>query len=44
MGGVKEKAGTATDDPKLHAQGTAEKTVGKAKEGVHAVKDKIQQG
>ena len=44
VGNVKEKAGTATDNPKLHAQGTAEKTEGKAKEGIHAVKDKIQQG
>ena len=55
VGSVKEKAGTATDDPKLHAQGTAEKTEGQAKEGMHdlaenvkgkanELKGKIQQG
>jgi uncharacterized protein YjbJ (UPF0337 family) len=44
VGGAKEKAGTATDDPKLHAQGTAQKVSGKAKEVGREIKRDIQQG
>ncbi len=43
IGTGKEKAGRATDDPDLEAEGTEQKTEGKVQETVGKVKDKVEE-